>query len=182
MIANRSANPLLIRRMSTVAEQLRLAREAKNLSVQQVAEATKIRSDHVRALDEGNYDVFSAQVYIKGFVRTYATYLKLDVPKLMDLLETELSRTARHHEHPPLPQSRGVLDYLMYQLSKLNWRIVLPVLAVGLILLCAFVIVRFWSSRKTRDPLAGIGPGLYQPVKTNSALDLVLPLPQPQRK
>jgi cytoskeletal protein RodZ len=43
--------------MSTVAEQLRQAREAQNLSVYQVAEITKIRTDHIRALDEGNFDV-----------------------------------------------------------------------------------------------------------------------------
>ena len=56
--------------MSTVAEQLREAREAQNLTVYQVAEITKIRTDHIRALDEGNYDVFSAPVYIRGSVRS----------------------------------------------------------------------------------------------------------------
>ena len=42
--------------MSTVAEQLRTAREAKNLTVQQVADVTKIRTDHVRALEEGDFN------------------------------------------------------------------------------------------------------------------------------
>src|SRR5207253_137981 len=45
--------------MSTVAEQLRLAREARNLTVHQVADITKIRTDHIRALEEGNFDMFS---------------------------------------------------------------------------------------------------------------------------
>ena len=36
--------------MSAVAEQLRQAREARNLTVQQVVEITKIRTDHLRAL------------------------------------------------------------------------------------------------------------------------------------
>jgi len=69
--------------MSTVAEQLRQAREAQNLNVQQVAQVTKIRTDHLVALEEGNYNVFSAPVYIRGFVRTYAALLKLDVPQVM---------------------------------------------------------------------------------------------------
>ena len=75
--------------MSTVAEQLRLAREAKNLSITQVADITKIRSDHLRALEEGNFNVFSAPVYIKGFVRTYAMLLKLDVAGVMRALDGE---------------------------------------------------------------------------------------------
>ena len=56
--------------MSTVAEQLRQAREAQKLTIQELAEITKIRSDHIRALEEGNFNVFPAPVYIRGFVRT----------------------------------------------------------------------------------------------------------------
>ena len=37
--------------MSTVAEQLRCARQAQNLTLPQVGEITKIRTDHLRALD-----------------------------------------------------------------------------------------------------------------------------------
>ena len=37
--------------MSTVSEQLRLAREQQQLDVYQVAEITKIKTDHVRALE-----------------------------------------------------------------------------------------------------------------------------------
>src|SRR5436309_15813117 len=88
--------------MRTVAEQLRTAREARGLTVYQVAEITKIRTDHLRALEEGNYDGFSAPVYIRGFVRTYANLLRLDVPRLMTALEAELGRTERFNELPPL--------------------------------------------------------------------------------
>ena len=59
--------------MPTVAEQLRAAREAKKLSVQQVADATKIRTDHIRALEDGNFNVFSAPIYIRGSVKNYGT-------------------------------------------------------------------------------------------------------------
>ena len=91
--------------MSTVAEQLRSAREARGLTIYQVAEITKIKTDHVRALEEGNYEVFSAPVYIRGFVRTYANLVKLDVPVLMSELDTELGRTDRFNEAPPCPRS-----------------------------------------------------------------------------
>lgn len=166
--------------MSTVAEQLREAREAQNLTVYQVAEVTKIRTDHIRALDEGNYDVFSAPVYIRGFVRTYAAMLKLDVPKMMETLKGELSRTEKHHDHPPLTkQPKSLLDILMFQLSRVNWRIALP-LGGGLILLLAiFGIWRAWSTYKAKDPMADIPPAVYQPQKRSSGD--VLPVPAPRR-
>src|SRR5262245_6048245 len=109
--------------MPTVAEQLRQAREAKNLTVHQVAETTKIRTDHIRALEEGNFDMFTAPVYIRGFVRTYATLLKLNVPQVMAALDAELGATAKFSEPPPLStQSRSPLDFFMLQLSKVDWR------------------------------------------------------------
>src|SRR5579871_2858452 len=109
--------------MSTVAEQLHQAREAKRLTVEQVAEITKIRTDHLRALEEGNFNVFSAPVYIRGFVRTYSTLLKLDVPQVMSALEAELGQTVKFREPPPLTdQPKTPLDFVMLQLSKLNLR------------------------------------------------------------
>src|ERR1700690_580570 len=106
--------------MTSVAEQLHVAREARSLTVHQVAEVTKIRTDHIRALEEGNFDAFSAPVYIKGFVRTYGTLLKMDVAQLMAALEAELGQTEKFREPPPLTdQPRGVVDFLTLQLSKL---------------------------------------------------------------
>src|ERR1039458_2621122 len=93
--------------MSMVAEQLRQAREARNLTIQQVVEITKIRTDHLLALEEGNFDVFSAPVYIRGFVRTYSTLLKLDVPQMMAALEAELAETKKFAEPPPLADRPG---------------------------------------------------------------------------
>src|SRR3989441_4247142 len=104
--------------MATVSEQLRLAREAQQLDIYQVAEITKIKTDHIRALESGNFDMFSAPVYIRGFVRTYATMLKLDVPRLLVDLEAELSRSERFRDPPPLTNTpRSPLDFLMLQLT-----------------------------------------------------------------
>ena len=55
----------------------------------QVAEITKIRTDHIRALEAGDFQTFSAPVYIRGFTRTYARALKMDEGHLLAELETE---------------------------------------------------------------------------------------------
>ena len=89
--------------MSVVADQLRQARQTQNLSVQQVAEVTKIRTDHLRALEEGHFEIFSAPVYVRGFVRSYSTLLKLDVPQIMRALDTELAETSKFRDMSSLP-------------------------------------------------------------------------------
>lgn len=165
--------------MSTVAEQLHLAREAKSLTVYQVAEVTKIRTDHIRALEEGNFNVFSAPVYIRGFVRTYATMLKLDVGKLMAALDSELRQTEKFHEPPHLTEKRrGVLDFITLQLSKVNWRTsMVGLIAVGALLAIVLVIL-MWRHHQAKDPLAHLDPGVYKPAQSGE----ILPLPAPTHR
>jgi cytoskeletal protein RodZ len=168
--------------MASVAEQLRSAREARSLTVTQVADTTKIRGDHIRALEEGNYDVFVAPVYIRGFIRTYATLLKLDVPRLMAELDAELHRTEKFSEPPAFSgPPRGLLDFVMLQLSKVDWRKgVIVLAALGLVGLVIFG-VWVWKWAQGRDPLANLPPALNQPVRTNQGETLPLPSPSPRR-
>src|ERR1035441_956327 len=110
--------------MSTVAEQLRTAREAQNLTVEEVAEATKIRTDHVRALEAGKFNAFSATIYIRGSVKIYAQLLKLDQAPLLAVLDAELKGTEKFSEPPPLVETRKtILDALILLLAKLNWKV-----------------------------------------------------------
>ena len=162
--------------MATVSEQLRQAREDQELTIQQAAEVTKIRGDHLRALEEGNYAAFAAPVYIRGFVRTYANILKLDVGRVIATLDEELSQSEKFREPPSLMvPTRGPLDFLMFQLSKFNWRVGLVIGAGVVVLIVSFGFYRSWWQRPAADPLANLGPGLYQ-APPNSSAEL-LPLP-----
>lgn len=168
--------------MSTVAEQLHAAREARRLTVEQVAEITKIRSDHLRALEEGNFDVFSAPVYIRGFVRTYSTLLKLNVPQVMSELDAELSQTKKFAERPPLStEPKGVLDFVMLQLSKVDWHKGVVVLSVAVVFFAALLGYVTWRHYRTSDTLKGLKPAVYQPTQHNSGQTLPLPSQSPKR-
>ena len=165
--------------MSTVAEQLRQAREARNLTVQQVVEITKIRTDHLRALEEGNFDVFSAPVYIRGFVRGYAALLKLDVPQVMAALEAELAGTTKFAEPPPLAEHpHGLIDFLTLHLSKVDWR--KGLIGLGAVIALAAVVF-VWVAWRHHNPLKGLKPAVYQPTQGTSGDTLPLPAPGPRR-
>jgi cytoskeletal protein RodZ len=166
--------------MSTVAEQLHQAREARKLSIEQVAEITKIRTDHLRALEEGNFDVFAAPVYIRGFVRTCSTLLKMDVPQVMAALDTELGQNKKFAEPPPLSDHQGgALDSVMLQLSFVTWRKGVIALVAVVILAGAVIGYVVWHQHRTADPLKGLKPGVYQ--SSQSAPGETLPLPAPKR-
>jgi cytoskeleton protein RodZ len=164
--------------MPTVGEQLRQAREAQNLTTAAVAERTKIMAKNLEELEAGQFDGFAAPVYIRGFVRTYATLLHMDVKRLMADLDSELAQTEKFKEPPSLlGPSRGPLDFITLQLSKVNWRVALPVVGVVLLLLVAAWGYRVYSAHRAKDPLRQLGPGLYQPTQRRPAQ--VLPLTNP---
>jgi len=171
------ANRLLIAPvMSEVGNQLRAAREARQLDIPAMAEQTKIKTDHLRALEAGHYDAFTAPVYIRGFVRSYASMLRMDVPQVMAMLDAELSRTARFSEPPRLdPHRKSILDFIMLQVSRLHWPVVLPVLALAIVVTGSVFGYNAWRRHKNTDPLSNLGPGMYQPPANFSGEFLPVP-------
>lgn len=163
--------------MLTVAEQLRRAREEQKLTVYQVAEITKIKTDHIRALEAGRYESFAAPVYIRGFVRTYAKALKLDVAQLSEALEAELGQTKKFSEPPSLSnEPRGALDVVLLRLAQLRWQRWAPILGVCLIVFGGIAAFRSCQTTQKPDPLKNLGPGLYKPPQSSNSGDL-LPVP-----
>ncbi|HEU4683635.1 MAG TPA: RodZ domain-containing protein [Nitrospira sp.] len=64
--------------MESIGEFFKQVRETKGLTIDEVAAKTRIRSDFVRALEEGNFAKLPDQVFARGFVRSYARSLGLD--------------------------------------------------------------------------------------------------------
>ncbi len=159
--------------MPTVAEQLRAAREAKKLTVQQVADATKIRTDHIRALENGNFNVFSAPIYIRGSVKNYAAMLKMDVPQITAALDAELKGTEKYSEPPPLVEaSKSPLDIMMFLLSKVNARMTLA--GGGVLAIVLVVVLAGWAWRHLRrsETAPNLPPAVYQSASSGDTLPL----------
>ena len=159
--------------MPTVAEQLRAAREAKKLTVQQVADATKIRTDHIRALEEGNFNVFSAPIYIRGSVKNYAMMLRLDVPQITAALEAELKGTAKFSEPPPLVEaSKSPIDHVMFLLSKVNGKVVFA--GAGILVIVLVIVLAGWAWRHhgKSAPAPNLPPAVYQSSGSGDSLPL----------
>ena len=162
--------------MPTVGEQLRGARERAKLSVHDVANALNMRADQLRAVEESRWAEFGAPVYIRGFVRTLSKHLRLETAPMMAELEAELGRTADFAEPPSLMvRSKGPLDFLMLQLSRIRWTVALPVL-LGIAVVGAVLYgLRHTEGKVTRDNGPALGSGLSTGRRIPT--DLMLPLP-----
>jgi cytoskeletal protein RodZ len=66
------------RASEALGERFRAAREARGISLSEVAEQIRIRSVYLAAIEDENWSTIGAPVYIRGFLRTYARFLGLD--------------------------------------------------------------------------------------------------------
>lgn len=72
-----------------VGQILREAREDKKLSVKDVAKETNIAAKYIIALETEDYSQFPAETFALGFLKNYASYLKLDTAMLLNLYRGE---------------------------------------------------------------------------------------------
>ena len=64
--------------VGSFGERLQRERELRGITLEEIAEATKIGTRSLRALEEQDFDKLPGGIFNKGFVRAYARYLGLD--------------------------------------------------------------------------------------------------------
>lgn len=72
---------------------LREAREARRLSVEEVAQALKLTPKQVAAIESEEFDLLPGNTFARGFVRNYARAMQLDPMPLLAAVELRLSRS-----------------------------------------------------------------------------------------
>jgi len=87
--------------MGELGDRLRSAREARELTVEQVAETTRIPLNYLYALEEESFDAFTSDLHAHGFLRNYASFLGLDPEETVDLFD-ELRASPRSKKIAPL--------------------------------------------------------------------------------
>ncbi|HPD61628.1 MAG TPA: DUF4115 domain-containing protein, partial [Thermodesulfobacteriota bacterium] len=71
--------------MESLGERLRRGREEKNISLDDVVQATKINKGILTAIENDQSDFLPPRVFVRGFIRSYARYVGLDEKELLDL-------------------------------------------------------------------------------------------------
>jgi cytoskeletal protein RodZ len=76
-------------RTLTLGEKLRSFRSERRISLNDVSRNTKIQLKYLEYLEEGNYKKLPVDVYVKGFLRSYAEFLGVDEKIFIRLYEKE---------------------------------------------------------------------------------------------
>jgi len=129
----------------TIGEILLAAREREGRSLEFMSEETKIPKLMLQYLETDNFEAIPAKVYVKGFLKTYATALGLEVQHILskyELLTGQTHKTKGDHWEVET-------EVVEEKLSSPKWfrRLIVP--AIGVVIL-AIVLIRVGLKREER--------------------------------
>lgn len=72
-----------------LGEKLTKRRIALGYDIKDIEKSIRIRAKYIEAIESGNYDKLPPDVYVKGFIKNYASFLKLDENKVLKAYQRE---------------------------------------------------------------------------------------------
>jgi len=126
---------------TSVGDRLRAAREAKKLSLEDIADQTRIPLRHLQNLEAGDWAALPAPTYTIGFAKSYASAVDLDRTEIGDDLRAEMGgqrfAAANAEVFEPADPARTMPKWLVLS-------------AIGAILL--LVLVMTWLNNRSLAP------------------------------
>lgn len=153
---------------TSVGERLRAAREAKGLSLDEVATQTRIPLRHLQSLEESDWSRLPAATYTIGFAKSYASVVGLDRTEVGEDLRAEMGGTrpdsASAEVFQPADPARTMPKWLVLS-------------AIGAIIL--LVLVMSWLSNRSLEPEEAPAPETAEVTAPQQRVPDTAPVQQP---
>lgn len=132
--------------MFEIGSTLRETRVRRKTTLQQAEDDTKIRVKYIQAMENDDFDLMPSPAYVKGFLRTYSSYLGLDADVMLDEYR---SRFEPNEEHEPFGGNSALgRPHAHRRRNTLTFIAVVCLLILGLL----YVLGRYNSNAKTPAP------------------------------
>lgn len=136
--------------MPSVGQQLRSERERRGLKRVDVARATKIGAHHLAALEHDDFAALPDTVFAKGFVRSYAEHLGLDVEQVLAEFALALDRVRPAPAPDEQPEVVREMSRILAKKRRVPRRGALLALGAGLALVALALLA--WSRPAPQTP------------------------------
>lgn len=95
--------------MPLLGERLKQERESRGISIFQVEIDTRIRAAVLQMIEDGDYAHLPPEPFLRGLVRSYANYLRINSEDAIDLLSVDLIAPTLPHPAPAPVPARNVM-------------------------------------------------------------------------
>lgn len=151
-------------------EILKKKREELGYNLKEIAKALRIRSDYLKAIEEGTFEKLPVEVYTKGYIREYAKFLKADTEIVIKAYTEKISPPVTEPVTPAENTVKEEKNARRYSATAITLSAV--AVAAFLIVLSLFV----FAPEKSKMPLpektspipAALQPGSQMQEKENT--------------
>ncbi|MCL2485567.1 MAG: DUF4115 domain-containing protein [Endomicrobia bacterium] len=120
--------------MKEIGKLLKEKRESEGLTLEQAHQATRVQIKHLEALEEGDEKVFSAEVYYKSFLKSYAKYLGLDPAELISGYDARKASKEQAAE-----KEEGIIRKTRSAVRTVSYKKAIVTILIAACLLAAFL-------------------------------------------
>lgn len=117
--------------MQTTGEFLKNNRLSKGYSIEEISYKTKIKSDYIEAIENDSFGEGLSDVYIKGFLKSYASVLGIDKEKVLALY--------RRDKEKKLQEANKISYKKPLNKTKLLLTPKLAIIALSVIVITSFI-------------------------------------------
>ncbi|MEB5469138.1 DUF4115 domain-containing protein [Virgibacillus pantothenticus] len=137
-----------------IGARLKEAREAQNLSLEELQEMTKIQKRYLIAIEEGNLQILPGKFYARAFMKEYANAVGLDPNELMEEYKEEVPKTEEptEEQYSRIQRSRKNQEKSTSNFSLFP-TIIVGLLIIGIIAVAIFFIAQNMSGTESKDPV-----------------------------
>lgn len=148
--------------MKKVGEVLSEYRLKMDVPLEKVSQATKIRIDFLRAIEENRFEELPAEPFVRGFLNSYASYLGLDPATILALLRRDF-KTGEKGKIVP----RQFLRQIKREQNWIGPKLTAVIsTAVVVILILGYAGLQWWQFRQP-PPLQVSSPQQNETVQKN---------------
>ena len=150
----------------TVGQYLRRERERKSISLESISQATRITLENLEALEKDDFQFFSAPLFVRGFLKSYAAQMGLDPADIISKYETQIEAQGIPQKLPHKPSVKEISPWTKYLLTLL-------IVALGVAIIFSFFL------KKTASPPQSLNSAAVQDAPQGAPAKVPLESPPP---
>ncbi|WP_328097673.1 helix-turn-helix domain-containing protein [Peribacillus frigoritolerans] len=139
--------------LTELGNRLKEAREAKDLSLEDLQELTKIQKRYLIGIEEGNYSMMPGKFYVRAFIKQYCEAVGLDSEEIFEQYKSEIPSVYSEElpEQLSRVQSRKTIPAGDSKVVELLPKILAAVLVIGAAVLIWVLVLNYMSNPDNED-------------------------------
>jgi len=148
---------------ASFGEQLRLAREARGISLREISEQTRISMRYLEAIEANDFKRLPGGIFNRSFIRSYAKYIGFDEKEAVEAYAREMREQGEAPEEQPSISHRPQVYTDGGSTRSPLVTLLLTILILSILSLGVYAALHWWQRRQAAPTVPNATPTAEAP-------------------